>query len=722
MSGETTDARPGQEQLHEVLLAYVEAVEAGQNPDRIAWLAAHPDLAEELREFFAGHDQFNALTAALRGAPQATPAPVPAAAGELGDFRLLREIGRGGMGVVYEAVQISLHRRVALKVLPFAAAFDPRQLQRFRIEAQAAAQLHHNNIVPVFAVGSERGVHYYAMQFIEGRSLAALIEELRHDAGLGRPDQQATLSPSPATAAPTPARGVLSTERSSKPGRFFAMVARLGKQAAEALEHAHQMGIVHRDIKPANLLLDSRGQVWVADFGLAQFQRDTGLTATGEVLGTLRYASPEQARTRPGVVDQRSDIYSLGATLYELVTLQPVFNGTDRGELLRQIAFEDPAAPRSLEPHIPIELETILLKALAKNPSERYTSAQELADDLQRFLEDKPILARRPSLPERAAKWSRRHRAFVVSAVVLLLMGVVALSVSTLFIAQAYEGEHIKAKEARLAQEKAEENFRRAKRVVDLLTLISEEELAGFPPLTGVRRKMLDAALTYYQEFLAQHHDDPAIQPELVASYARVSRLLAEVAALQGNDRWMLLINPWVQKDLKVSPEQEEQIRQLSGSLVGDWHKAASEFSKLELEQRQTRLAELALANQGTMAALLTPDQAGRLQQIAWQVRLQSPQGFRDPEIALALKLTAKQLQQIRKIQQDAMLPLWDGPPPGPPAKFDWTQTMENIRAKSTEVLTREQQARWRELTGPPFRGRVFPPGPGGFGMPPPIK
>ena len=176
------------------------------------------------------------------------------------------------MGVVYEAEQISLHRRVALKVLPFAAALDPRQLQRFRIEAQAAAQLHHTSIVPVFAVGAERGVHYYAMQFIEGQSLASLIEELRQAPQL------------PEAADTTTVRAALSTERSQQPRAYFASVARLGKQAAEALEHAHQMGVVHRDIKPANLLLDARGQLWVTDFGLAQFQRDTGLTATNEVL------------------------------------------------------------------------------------------------------------------------------------------------------------------------------------------------------------------------------------------------------------------------------------------------------------------------------------------------------------------------------------------------------------------------------------------------------
>ena len=196
----------------------------------------------------------------------------------------------------------------------------------------------------------------------------------------------------------------------------------LGRQAALALEHAHQMGVVHRDIKPANLLLDAQGQLWVTDFGLAQVSGDAGITMTGEILGTLRYASPEQVQARRGVVDHRSDVYSLGATLYELLTLRRIFEGSDRNGLLRQIAEEEPRTPRSCEPAIPPELETIVLKAIGKEPVDRYDTAQELAEDLQRFLEDRPIVARRPAAVERLRKWARRHPSAVVSVVAVLLM------------------------------------------------------------------------------------------------------------------------------------------------------------------------------------------------------------------------------------------------------------------------------------------------------------
>ena len=198
-------------------------------------------------------------------------------------------------------------------------------------------------------------------------------------------------------------------------------------QVAEALDHAHTRGILHRDIKPANLLLDDQGQLWVTDFGLAQIQGNPGLTLTGDILGTLRYMSPEQALAKRVVIDGRTDIYSLGVTLYELLTLRPAIDGQDRQEILRKIAEEEPAPPRKLNPAVPRDLETILLKAMAKEPSGRYATAKELADELRRFLEHKPITARRPSLLDRAAKWARRHRAAVWSAGVSLAVLLLAV-------------------------------------------------------------------------------------------------------------------------------------------------------------------------------------------------------------------------------------------------------------------------------------------------------
>jgi serine/threonine protein kinase/Flp pilus assembly protein TadD len=414
--------------------AFLERLGRGERPDVEDYARRYPPLAPALRHMLPALQVLHLSAADHPGAAEA-PAPGIEPEGPLGDFRLVREVGRGGMGVVYEAVQISLGRRVALKVLPFAAALDARQLRRFQNEAQAAAHLQHQGIVPVHYVGCERGVHFYAMQFIQGRTLAQVIADLRSEpAGGGCPSSNPRPSPSAAQpAAPAPCApeaapapdtlpvAGLSTEGSTRRPEFFRTVARLGVQAAEALEHAHQLGVVHRDVKPANLLVDERGHLWVTDFGLAHCRSQPGLTLTGDLVGTLRYMSPEQAAGHPAAVDHRTDVYALGATLYELLALRPVFDGRDRQELLRRIASEEPRPPRRLNPAVPAELQTIIQKALEKEPGARYGTAQELADDLRRFLEDKPIRARRPSWLGQARRWARRHRPVVWSAAVALL-------------------------------------------------------------------------------------------------------------------------------------------------------------------------------------------------------------------------------------------------------------------------------------------------------------
>ena len=429
------------------------------------YVARWPAHANELRQLLPAMRMMAGLPAESPPTSADATDPGVIANQSLGDFRIVREIGRGGMGIVYEAEQLSLRRNVALKVLPFAAVLDSRQLRRFHNEAQAAALLHHPQIVPVFGVGCERGVHYYAMQLIEGPTVAQVIRELRTCVGLDPPLPEETLTTAPLAgqhvdrvpdsvkkvgapggpdAAPladpaSPSRstaphGILSTARSPHSPAFVQAAVQLGIDVAEALDYAHQEGVVHRDIKPGNLLLDARGKVWVADFGLARIEADPGMTLTGDLLGTLRYMSPEQAFGKRVAIDGRSDVYSLGATLYELLTLKPVFDGEDRQAILRQIAFDDPRPLRQLDRALPVELETILLKTLAKNPDERYATAGNLADDLRRFLEQKPIEARRPTMVDRTTKWALRNRRLVVAGALGLLLSVVTLAVASLLI------------------------------------------------------------------------------------------------------------------------------------------------------------------------------------------------------------------------------------------------------------------------------------------------
>ncbi len=471
MSDSAKDPRPPASQLSQSedarYLLYGQIAEQIQSAHRSglpidldALVAEHPDMAREIREFAAAMSLLAEVGPEEEGDCRGgEPETTSCLRGRLGDFRIVCEIGRGGMGVVYEAEQISLGRRLALKVLPFAATLDPRQLQRFRNEAQAAAALKHPHIVGIHSVGCERGVHYFAMEFIEGRTLAQLIEEVRHLAGLGETAGKAvevsqvtqsmvagqfsqdvrkpgdndltvamdSIEPTTAQADETHRRATASdsTKGPHRTNDFFRLVAQLGIQAAEALDHAHQVGVVHRDIKPSNLMVDANRHLWITDFGLAITQTDPGLTMTGDIVGTLRYMSPEQALGDRRRMDHRTDVYSLGITLYEFLALQPAFGGDGRETLVRRLVEEDPPAPRSINPAIPRDLETIVLKATSKDPQQRYAVAQDLADDLKRFLADKPICARRATLGMRAVKWAKRHRPTVWSAIVLTVIAAV---------------------------------------------------------------------------------------------------------------------------------------------------------------------------------------------------------------------------------------------------------------------------------------------------------
>jgi serine/threonine protein kinase/WD40 repeat protein len=361
----------------------------------------------------------------------------------LGEFRLVREIGRGGMGVVYEAEQPSLGRRVAVKTLPFVAELEDQRLARFQLEARVAAALVHPHIVPVYAVGCEGGVYYYAMQLIVGRSLASLIGEwnggrlsergsgvrsdlsnptICGDANRGlNGDEQPAQGPGDGAAA------VAVRETDEQALQRFQRVVEIGVQTAEALEYAHRHGVLHRDVKPANVIVDVAGKAWITDFGLARFAEEAGLTQSGDFLGTLKYVSPERLRQRGVTMDQRGDVYSLGVTLYEALALTAPFDRVEGPSLVSQILDVDPPDLRQRDRRIPTDLATIVAKAIDKDPAVRYESAADLAADLKRYQQGLPIVAKPATLADRILKWSRRHRTLVraLSAFAVLLFGVV---------------------------------------------------------------------------------------------------------------------------------------------------------------------------------------------------------------------------------------------------------------------------------------------------------
>jgi WD40 repeat protein/serine/threonine protein kinase len=432
----------------------------GELPSLQEYVDRYPDLADDIREMLPALASIEQVEKDVRSAEESC-AGTPGLASapllqQVGDYRILREIGRGGMGVVYEAEQLSLGRRVAVKILLSPPGGNTKNLERFRREARAAAQLHHTNIVPVFEVGQDGGVCFYVMQFIPGQGLDQVLDELRSlRSGRGEAGPiahslkggalTATLETQAREGKPVnaaisnstvlPGQTDLSSVESARE-TYFRSVAQLGLQVALGLDHAHQRGIVHRDVKPSNLLLDLAGVVWITDFGLAK-STDDAFTNTGDIVGTLRYMAPERFL---GQADIRCDIYSLGLTLYEMLVLRPAFEAPDRLRMIEMVRRQQIVPPRQHDRHVPRDLETIVLKAMHPDANRRYLSAGEMAEDLRCFLNDQPIRARRASTAERLLRWARHNRgvASALAAIfVLLLTGLAGVLYSNLQIGRA---------------------------------------------------------------------------------------------------------------------------------------------------------------------------------------------------------------------------------------------------------------------------------------------
>jgi serine/threonine protein kinase len=554
---------------------FTERYRRGEQVTISEYAARYPDLAGEIHKLFPG---LQALEEA-RGAGGGSPASLGSGrsfsrddtARDLGDYRILREVGRGGMGVVYEAEHRSLGRRVALKVLSGHHLGDEGLRERFRREARAAASLEHLNIVRVYDFGEEDGVPFYAMQFIDGEGLDRILEAIRKQgsdllagsegiraaggsavlpseisplshgvarffgeeiadssrevdesepAPEGLETPSAAPAPGPGGSTPGPGGPPPSSQALSKPAsssarshsRYFRNVARLGAQVAGALQYAHAQGILHRDIKPSNLLVDSSGTAYVSDFGLAKARGSDDLTHTGDVVGTLRYMAPERFR---GWADPRSDVWSLGLTLYELATRRPAYEDIEHARLVTRIVEDAPPRPRRLDPRIPRDLETVILKAIAKEPAHRYQTAGDLAEDLERFLSSRPILAR-PSRPwEKAAKWARRHPATVA------LIAVSSLAVLVLFLGSLWYS-------LRLARERAqsEANLQKACQMVnETFTWLGEQALAGIPAMEPVRRQVLERAATFFESLLTEGNLEPGVRLEAARAQGRMGEI-----------------------------------------------------------------------------------------------------------------------------------------------------------------------------------------------------
>lgn len=568
-------------QFDEIADRFVCELREGLNPQIADYARCHPEIAERIEKLFpvlrrmetpADPDAIDESEMMARELQQIADIPPLR---QLGDYRIIREIGRGGMGIVYEAEQESLGRNVALKVLPETIQFDERRRQRFHQEARTAAMLHHTNIIPVFGVGHCDQLSYFVMQYIDGKPLDAVLRELS-DAAVregqswsldGTHGGQAALSteashllsdrgasqpvahpphehPDPAGASPSRPNASRSSS-GSDPGiqlsqtlshdhasGYWRNVARLGQQVASALAHAHSAGILHRDIKPSNLLLDEHGSVWVADFGLAKYLESPDLTRTGEFVGTLRYMSPEQLN---GKTDERSDIFSLGLTLYELAALRPAFDAVDRKALVHQVGEGVIVSVRSANRQVPRDLATIIDTCLAVDPDKRYASAAALESDLGRFLMGEPILARRTPVLERAVKWCQRRPA------VAALLGALLVSLALGFAGIAWQWQRTAAalelaednlQTAQTQTEVAKKHFTEAREAVNrYFTIVSQQRLLREPGLLPLRQELLEEALRYHRAFAEQYRDDDEVKAELAASLYHIAEIEGQIAA-----------------------------------------------------------------------------------------------------------------------------------------------------------------------------------------------
>ncbi|MCA9130662.1 MAG: protein kinase [Planctomycetales bacterium] len=464
-----------QEQLEltEILDNYLQQLEDGLRPSRTQILDGHPALADVLELYLDKLDQLYRVS-------EVAPSRTDLRGKILGDFQLECEIGRGGMGIVFAAQNVRLNRKVAVKLLPMAALLDDKHVERFKNEARAAAVLEHPNIVPVYAIGEEGGIHFFAMRLIDGSSLDRRVAE--HQAAGTKPPTVAAL-------------------------RQFAAIA-------DALHNAHEYGIVHRDIKPSNLLLDRNGKLWVADFGLARCQADRAITRTGEMIGTMRYMSPEQASGRTELVDHTTDIYSLGATLYEFLTLRPAIEGQEGPSLLTRIMSQPPVRLRKLRSDCPLDLQTVVEKAMAINKGDRYSTAAEFANDLRNVAEGNPITARPVSVAVRLARWTVAHSVGFATATILLLIAAIGLVTSNLLILHERDRANSFVTDSRAA--------------VEELSMVADD-LAAIPGAEQIRRTVLQTTLKYYERYTEQSLENSSLRADTANAYTKIGAILEEL-------------------------------------------------------------------------------------------------------------------------------------------------------------------------------------------------
>ena len=643
---------------------FVEDFRAGRRPSVDEYAERFPEFAEEIRELFP------ALLLLEKGGTREALSSLSQGASRQGfalsglerlkNYRIVREIGRGGMGVVYEAWDETLERVVALKVMKIFPGEEEQTIKRFQREAKTAARLHHTNIVPVFDSDVLDDKFFYVMQLVDGVNLEQFLrmkeaeasESLADASGSGAASSAVDSFADTTDLSPnfTPSEAELSDESpkengffarrvdakrrrserretvnpsafgarfpaASKPllsvriaeSNYYQRVCDVVIQAAQGLDYAHRHDVVHRDVKPSNLVVDDDGVVWITDFGLAKSTTENDLTRQGQLVGTLRYLAPEALE---GDFSPLSDIYSLGLTLYELLTFTPAFDETNYTKLLAQVAEGRPTRPRKINPKIPLDLETIVLKALEPTPEKRYASAGELADDLQRFLDDRPIRARRVSFVGRVWRWCKRNR-LVASLLfsILVLVAIIFAGISNGYVkARAL----VRAKEAE--SQRAQKNLDLALAAFDDVfeslgdaaavdfNFLNDAESLGAPTddpsISEKEARVLEDLLEFYDGFVAENENEPTLLLKSARARVRVGTILKLLGRSRDSDAFPKALELY-RRALDFAPDETEraQIALEKANVV----RAAYEAAPLE-----NRLAEFLPLCAESLAELAT--------------------------------------------------------------------------------------------------------------------
>jgi len=541
--GSVGAASEGRDPLECLAAEFVERLRHGEPVSVDDYAQRHPHLADAIRELLPTVAAMEGLRLYREQQPVESPAVVEPRLKQLGDFRIIREIGRGGMGIVYEAEQESLRRRVAVKVLSPRLLSNVKHVDRFRVEAQTAARLHHTNIVQVFGFGEHNSLRYYVLQLIEGAGLDRLLDrgELtvsQQDASLFDATKLAAGQVDPiqidtgravrdATVSHASELDLRAIDIPAELPERIRWAAQVGVQVAGALQYAHEQGVLHRDIKPGNLLVDGHGTVRVTDFGLATALAADQRAADTEIVGTFRYMAPEQFQSR---CDTRTDVYSLGVTLYELVIGVPAFTERDRTKLITRIRQGELPRLRDREPRVPRDLDAIIARATAADPRKRYRSAGEFGADLQRFLEGACVRARPLSPVGRLHRWSRRNPALAVLSACLasLLASIAAVSMTAYHsLAASLDRETVHREKAATSSKMATDTLERIFGQFDEhdgLAKSTSRDTADMvqPLLSPETAGLLQHLLRYYDQLVAGAADDPGLARRAADARRRV--------------------------------------------------------------------------------------------------------------------------------------------------------------------------------------------------------